>query len=88
MFDFESRQGAAYVFTSSGSSWGQQQKLTASNGAAGDDFGGSVALSGTTALVGAPYKAIGSNTDQGAVYVCYLVLDRIFYNGFEVGTCV
>jgi FG-GAP repeat len=88
MFDFESRQGAAYVFTFSGSTWGHQQKLTASDGAAGDDFGAAVALSGTTALVGAPYKTIGSNTDQGAVYVCYLVLDRIFYNGFDVGTCV
>ena len=45
-------QGAAYVFTRSGTTW-TQQKLTASDGAAGDWFGASVALSGDTALVGA-----------------------------------
>ena len=32
-------QGAAYVFTESGSAWTQTAKLTASDGAAGDDFG-------------------------------------------------
>ena len=47
-------QGAAYVFTLSGGSWTQQAELTASDGAAGDFFGDSVALSsaGNTALVG------------------------------------
>jgi hypothetical protein len=57
--------GAAYVFLRSGSSWIQQQKLTASDGAPDDSFGGSVALSGDTAIVGARGKA--SNT--GAAYV-------------------
>ena len=66
-----SYQGAAYVFTNSGGSWSQQQELTASNGAASDYFGLSVALSsdGNTALVGAPYKTVGLNSYQGAVYV-------------------
>ncbi len=62
-------QGAAYVFTFNGSKWVQQQELTASDGAANDNFGISVAQSGTTALVGAPYHAIGSNDTQGAAYV-------------------
>ena len=62
-------QGAAYVFTFNGSTWIQQQKLTGNDGAAGDGFGYSVALSGTTALVGAYQKTIGSNLYQGAVYV-------------------
>src|SRR5579884_1576984 len=64
-------QGAAYVFVRSGTTWSQQQKLTASDGAAGDQFGGSVALSGddNTALVGAAGATIGSNADQGAAYV-------------------
>jgi hypothetical protein len=62
-------QGAVYVFTFNGSSWVQQQELTASDGAANDGFGYSVALSGTTALVGAYQKTIGSNFAQGAVYV-------------------
>ena len=56
-----SNAGAAYVFVRSGTNWSQQQKLTASDGAAGDDFGRSVAVSGDTALVGAD--------DGDAVYV-------------------
>jgi hypothetical protein len=44
-------QGAAYVF--GGSNWRQQQKLVASDGAAGGYFGWSVAVSGDNALVGA-----------------------------------
>ncbi|HZU04807.1 MAG TPA: FG-GAP repeat protein [Chloroflexota bacterium] len=65
------QQGAAYVFVRSGTTWSQQQKLTASDGAAGDQFGGSVALSGddNTALVGAVAAKIGSNIQQGAAYV-------------------
>ena len=63
------RQGAAYVFTRSGTTWTQQQKLTAADGAAVDYFGYSVALSGDTALVGACDKAVGGNTSQGAAYV-------------------
>ena len=59
--------GAAYVFTRSGTSWIQQQKLNASDAAPNDDFGYSVALSsdGSTALVGADQK----NSNQGAAYV-------------------
>jgi hypothetical protein len=54
----------AYAFGRSGSTWAQQQELTASNGAAGDYFGSSVAVSGDTAIVGANRKA----SRQGAVY--------------------
>lgn len=64
-----SYQGAAYVFTFNGSAWIQQQRLTSSDGASYDEFGNSVALSGTTALVGAEAKAIGSNGAQGAAYL-------------------
>ena len=62
-------QGAAYVFTFNGSSWVQQQELTGNDGAANDGFGYSVALSGTTALIGANQKTFGSNVAQGAAYV-------------------
>jgi hypothetical protein len=58
-------RGAAYVFTGSGSTWTQQAKLTASDGAPGDEFGISVALSGTTAIVG----AYGGKSFTGAAYV-------------------
>ena len=65
----DDHQGAAYVFTGSGTSWSQQAELTASDGAAWDSFGWSVALSGGTVLVGAPVHPVGSNTYQGAAYV-------------------
>ena len=62
-------QGSAYVFTRSGGVWTQQAKLVASDGAANDYFGASVALWGDTALVGAYGDAIGANTGQGSAYV-------------------
>ncbi len=62
-------QGSAYVFTRSGSTWTQQAQLTASDGAANDRFGWSVALSGNTALVGASTDIVGANSDQGSAYV-------------------
>jgi hypothetical protein len=40
-------QGAAYIFTEHDQTWTEQQKLAASDGAIGDEFGYSVALSGT-----------------------------------------
>ena len=46
-------QGSAYVFERQGGSWVETQKLTASDGAAGDQFGASVAVSGATIVVGA-----------------------------------
>jgi len=59
--------GAAYVYFRTGTSWVQQQKLTASDAASGDYFGVSVALSsnGNTALVG----AMGKTSFRGAAYV-------------------
>jgi hypothetical protein len=63
-------QGAAYMFVRSQGAWSQQgDALTASDGAAVDWFGQTVALSGDATMVGAPFKEIGANTDQGAVYV-------------------
>ncbi len=63
-------QGAAYVFVRTGGIWGQQQKLTASDGAAGDTFGGSVSVSGDTAVIGAYNKTFNSShVEQGTAYV-------------------
>ncbi len=69
--DGHATQGAAYVFSGSGAAWTQQAKLTASDGAAGDQFGASVALSsdGNTAIAGAAYATVGGNANQGAAYV-------------------
>jgi hypothetical protein len=59
--------GAAYVFTLRRGTWSRTAELTASDGARGDEFGLSVALSalGTTALAGASQR----NAQTGAVYV-------------------
>jgi hypothetical protein len=62
-------QGALYVFTESNGTWTQTQKLTANDGAAYDNFGLSVALKGSTILVGSPQAAIGGHAGQGALYV-------------------
>ena len=64
-----SYQGAAYVFTESGSTWTQTAKLTASDGAAGDFFGNSVSVSGDTVVVGAENATVGGNDQEGAAYV-------------------
>ena len=64
-------QGAAYVFTRSGAVWTQQEKLTAADGAANDEFGISVALNsdGDTACAGAYQTDVGGNANQGAAYM-------------------
>jgi len=46
--------GRVYVFTKAGASWKQTAELKGSDTAADDGFGYAVALSGTTAAVGAP----------------------------------
>lgn len=56
--------GAAYVYTRTGTAWSLQQELTAADGAANDEFGYAVAISGNTALIGAAVK----NDGQGYVY--------------------
>src|SRR6185437_14887768 len=61
--------GAAYVFVQSGTTWTQQAELTASDGAASDNFGTAVSVNGGTAIVGADGHQIGVNTQQGAAYV-------------------
>ncbi len=62
-------QGSVYVFTRSGTTWSQQAQLTATSGAAADYFGGSVAITGNTAIVTASSDDVGANVDQGSVYV-------------------
>ena len=60
--------GAAYVFTKPGDAWvatSTAAKLTASDGAADDELGISVAIDGNTVVVGAK----GHETKQGATYV-------------------
>lgn len=58
-------QGSVYVFGRSGTSWTEQQKLTAGNPLALAQFGTSVALQGATILVGAPGQL---TSPPGAAY--------------------
>ena len=74
-FDSGNGINPAYVFTRMGGLWTQQASLKASNAAGG--FGQSVAVSGDTMVVGAPYEASGNSNNQadksasfsGAAYV-------------------
>ncbi len=64
-------QGSATIFTRSGGVWSQQGTITQSDGAGSDWFGNSVALSsdGNTAIVGAWFDDVGSDTNQGSATV-------------------
>ncbi len=55
--DQGSASGSAYVFFYDGTAWEEEAKLTASDGAQGDGFGGSVALAGVTIVVGSSGSA-------------------------------
>jgi hypothetical protein len=56
--------GRAYVFVESGGTWIQVAELEGSDTAAGEEFGESVAISGTTVVIGAPGHA-----GAGSAYV-------------------
>jgi len=57
--------GSAYVYVRSNGVWSEQQKLTASDGAANDYFGMSVSIEGDTAVIG----AYGDDDYTGSAYV-------------------
>jgi hypothetical protein len=62
-------QGVAYIFNRSAGGWKETARLTAYDSLASDYYGGSIAISGDYAVVGAPSKKIGANVAQGKVYV-------------------
>ena len=70
-------QGAVYVFVEPAGGWAsatETARLTASDGASGDQFGSTVAISPNTIVVAAPDATVGNNgnggnADQGAAYV-------------------
>jgi hypothetical protein len=65
--------GKVYEFTMPPSGWQpdgtQTAELTASDGAASDNIGYSVAISGDEIAAGAPSHQVGPNAGQGAAYV-------------------
>jgi hypothetical protein len=60
--------GSAYVLVRGAARWSEQAKLTASDAAAFDYFGNSVAIAGDLAVIGAPGDDAGG-ADAGSVYV-------------------
>ncbi|MEM9025671.1 MAG: hypothetical protein AAGB06_01925, partial [Verrucomicrobiota bacterium] len=64
----DNNNGSAYVYTFSNDAWSEQQKITASDGAANDNFGTSVDIFGDTAFVGARRSDSGA-LNSGSVYV-------------------
>jgi hypothetical protein len=67
--DFPS--GAAYVFqrNATGLSFSQVKRLNPRDGQSGGQFGRAVSVSGSLVVVGAPYATVGSNFEQGSVFV-------------------
>ncbi|MBK6589019.1 MAG: right-handed parallel beta-helix repeat-containing protein [Acidobacteria bacterium] len=64
------RQEAAYIYVRCGTTWTQQQRLIPSDGSANIDFGGSVAISGNTVIIGAETDQLGTNqTQTGSAYI-------------------
>ncbi len=70
--------GAAYIFEKDQggvNNWGEVKKLIASDGGQADRFGGSLAIAGTTVVVGAPAERhdadgiLGDELSVGAAYI-------------------
>jgi hypothetical protein len=64
----ESGTGAAYIFTRSGTSWTQVNKIQASNAQSGDEFGSAISISNKSVIVGA-YQEDTGGTNAGAAYI-------------------
>lgn len=62
-------QGAVYVFKRVGSQWQQIRKLVASDGAAGDHFGRTLAMFGDFAIINSPLATVDGKMWQGAAYL-------------------
>jgi len=64
-------KGAAYVYktTDDGATWTSIQKLSAPDGAADDNFGATVSISGDYIFIGAPFDDISGDSDVGSAYV-------------------
>jgi hypothetical protein len=75
---FSETAGAVYVFDEPNGGWAkepaapnanQNSALTAPDGTVADGLGYSISVSGGTVVASAPTETVGSNAEQGAVYV-------------------
>jgi hypothetical protein len=60
-------RGSASIYQFDGTNWTFMQELADATGEAGDRFGAAVSISGSHALIGAPYDQVGGNSNQGSV---------------------
>jgi hypothetical protein len=67
--DLGDSSGSAYVYPVQTTDWNQTRKLTAADGATNDYFGGAAAVAGDVIVAGACHDDVGTNTDQGSIYV-------------------
>ncbi|GJM09613.1 MAG: hypothetical protein DHS20C11_18890 [Lysobacteraceae bacterium] len=77
--------GSAYVFQSVDGIWTEQSRLTASDGAAGDEFAFAVGIDRLQGIVGARFHD-SEGENAGAAYFfapAQLLGDELFDNGFE-----
>ncbi len=58
-------QGAAYIFSRENTTWTEEQKLLASDGASNDRFGWSVSITSNYAIIG----ATGDDNNKGSAYI-------------------
>ncbi|MBS0197740.1 MAG: hypothetical protein JSR77_13375 [Planctomycetes bacterium] len=65
--------GAAYFFAKNGLNWVQTQKVTASDAAAGDNFGYCASISGDYAIIGSPRDTYAGFYHLGSAYVFHRV---------------
>ena len=75
--------GSAYLFKRSGTSWAQKVKILSSDGAAGDEFGSSVSISGDYAVVGAGADDDNGNF-SGSAYLYYGYTSPVDVEGVSV----
>jgi len=64
----ESNAGSAYIFIRDGTTWSEQVKITASDGARNDFFGWSVSISGDYAVIGARMDD-DNGSNSGSAYI-------------------
>jgi hypothetical protein len=79
------QSGAAYIYTYSNSSWGTGVEITASDKAASDYFGSSVAMNsdGSRVIIGTPRQQAGGS-ERGAAY--FYQFNKITDSGFIFDT--
>ncbi len=71
-FPTTTNQGSTYVFMFGAGGWQLTDKLVANDGASGDHFGFSTAISGQDVISGARFNDVLSVSNQGAAYGIYI----------------